>query len=264
MSMDLKLRYYLGSMVFLSGLIISIAGIGFGIFVNLMWTSDPIEIMTTYSLVGIGFSLTLLGINLMISKQRPYGLYSNIAMVTGFILSIAGVIYFLMIFQDNWVYPYATYLVILYASGISLLSGNAFANAVLRVIGEPSENLSTSSSNKNYSLEDIEKEVEKTLSQSYSTNNTNFSSFDLGVKEDDTSFVPCKTFKSTQQERIEVEDFISEAKNLQTTMTGKVETGDYGLELTTKMLSETMKEKERDQNKSIFNKFKTKFNNKRK
>ncbi|RQD83330.1 hypothetical protein D5R95_06330, partial [Methanosalsum natronophilum] len=96
------------------------------------------------------------------------------------------------------------------------------------------------------------------------TNNTNFSSFNLGVKEDDTSFVPCKTFKSTQQERIEVEDFISEAKNLQTTMTGKVEAGDYGLELTTKMLSETMKEKERDQNKSIFNKFKTKFNNKRK
>ncbi|AEH60488.1 hypothetical protein Mzhil_0621 [Methanosalsum zhilinae DSM 4017] len=261
--MESKLRYYFGSMVFLSGLILSIAGIGFGIFVNLMWTSDPLEIITTYSLLGIGLCFILLGINLMIRQRRPYGFYSNWIMVLGFVLSISGVIYFITIFENNWIYPYVTYLSFLYASGICLLSGNAFGNAVLKVIEENSTNFGEKASSKQYNVEDIEKEVEKTLSQAYS-NNSNFSAFNLDVKDDKSDFRLSKTFTESQQEKIEIQDSILEAKGLQNTLTGKVNTNDYALDITSKMLSETMKKNSENQNKKFINKFKNKFNSKRK
>lgn len=82
-------------------------------------------------------------------------------MVLGFVLSISGVIYFITIFENNWIYPYVTYLSFLYASGICLLSGNAFGNAVLKVIEENSTNFGEKASSKQYNVEDIEKEVEK-------------------------------------------------------------------------------------------------------
>ncbi|MDW7732367.1 MAG: hypothetical protein SCH66_08055 [Methanolobus sp.] len=261
--MESKLRYYFGSMVFLSGLILSISAIGFAIMVHLRRTSDPSEIITTYGLLGVGLSFILLGINLMVSQRRPYGLYSNWVMIFGFLSSIFGVGLFAAFFADSWVYPNVTYVSLAYASGICLLSGNAFGNAVLKLIEERSMQLIETNAVNQYSIEDIEKEVENTLNRSFS-DSTSFSKFNLGIKEEKSDFVPGKTLKESTQDRIEVKDSVREVECLQNTIIGKVSVNDYGIGLTTKMLSATMKQNAEVQNKSLSNKLKTKMNSMRK
>ncbi|SFM84018.1 hypothetical protein [Methanolobus profundi] len=256
--MESKLRYYFGSMVFLSGLILSISAIGFAIMVHLRRTSDPSEIITTYGLLGVGLSFILLGINLMISQRRPYGVYSNWVMIFGFLSSIFGVIFFSTIFSDAWVYPNVTYVSFAYASGICLLSGNAFGNAVLRLIEERSRQLLETDPIDLYTEEDIEKEVERTLNESLS-DNTRFSSFNMGIKEDTTNFVHGKALKEMAQTKIEVQDSIREVECLQSTISGKVKVDDYGIDLTTKMLSATMKQSAEIENRKLSNKIKNKI-----
>jgi hypothetical protein len=229
-------------MVFLSGLILSISAIGFAIMVHLRRTSDPSEIITTYGLLGVGLSFILLGINLMISQRRPYGVHSNWVMIIGFLSSIFGVIYFAIIFSDKWVYPYVTYVSFAYAAGICLLSGNAFGNAVLKLIEERSRQLLEEDPLSAYTEEDIEREVEKTLNESFSK--TNFSSFSMGIKDEVSDFVPGKALREVAQAKIEVKDSIREVEYLQSTMSGKVKVNDYGIDLTSKMLSATMKQSE--------------------
>lgn len=88
------------------------------------------------------------------------------------------------------------------------------------------------------------------MSQAYS-NNSNFSAFNLDVKDDKSDFRLSKTFTESQQEKIEIQDSILEAKGLQNTLTGKVNTNDYALDITSKMLSETMKKNSENQNKNL-------------
>lgn len=255
--MESKLRYYFGSMVFLSGLILSISAIGFAIMVHLRRTSDPSEIITTYGLLGVGLSFILLGINLMISQRRPYGVHSNWVMIIGFLSSVFGVIYFAIIFSEKWVYPYVTYVSFAYASGICLLSGNAFGNAVLKLIEERSRQLLEENPLNTYTEEDIEKEVEQTLNESFSK--TSFSAFNMGIKEETSDFVPGKALKEVAQARIEVEDSVREVEYLQSTMSGKVKVNDYGIDLTSKMLSATMKQSEEMKSKNLSNKIRNKI-----
>jgi len=257
--MESKLRYYFGSMLFLSGLILSISAIGFAIMVHLRRTSDPSEIISTYGLLGIGLSFILLGINLMISQRRPYGLYSNWVMIVGFLSSIFGVGLFATIYSNNWVYPNVSYVAFAYASGICLLSGNAFGNAVLKLIEERSRQLLETNTVDQYSIEDIEKEVENTLNESFSEN-TSFSAFNLDLKEGNSVFVPGKTLRESSQNKIEVKDSIREVECLQNTIDGNVKVNDYGIDLTTKMLSATMKQNAEEQNKSLSDKLKTNLN----
>ncbi|WMW21169.1 hypothetical protein RE476_07040 [Methanolobus mangrovi] len=257
--MESKFRYYFGSMIFLSGLILSISAIGFAIMVHLRRTSDPSEIITTYGLLGIGLSFVLLGINLMISQRRPYGLYSNWVMIFGFLSSICGVLYFATIYSNSWVYPNVSYVSFSYAAGICLLSGNAFGNAVLKLIEERSKLLLETDTVNQYSIEDIEKEVEKTLNESLS-GNSSFSTFNLGIKEDSCDFVLGKALKESAQSKIELRDSIREVEFLQNTISGKVKVSDCGIDLTSKMLSATMKQSAAEQNRTFSDKLKVKFN----
>ncbi|WP_292462948.1 hypothetical protein [Methanolobus sp.] len=259
--MESKFRYYFGSMVFLSGLILSIGAIAFAIMVHLRRTSDPSEIITTYGFLGVGLSFTLFGINLMMSQRRPYGLYSSGVMITGFLFSIIGVGSFAMTYTSNWVYPTVSYVSFAYASGICLLSGNAFGNAVLKLIEERSVQLHENAAC-HYTTEDIEKEVEETLNKSFS-DGSRFSAFNLDIKEDETVFVHGKTLKESPQDRIEIKDSIREVESLQSAINGKVKVNDYAIDLTTKMLSATMKQQTEEQNKKMSNKLKMKLNSMR-
>lgn len=246
-------------MIFLSGLILSISAIGFAMMVNLKRISDPSEIITTYSLLGIGLSFVLLGINLMISQRRPYGLYSNWVMIFGFLFSISGVVSFALIYPHDWVYPNVSYVSFAYASGICLLSGNAFGNSVVKLIEEHSRQLLETETKENYSVDDIEKEVEKTLSESFS-GNTGFSAFNLDIKANKSDFVPGKILRDSAENKIEVKDSINEVKSLKNTMSGKVEVDDCSIELTTKMLSATLEQSAEEQNKHLADKLKSKLN----
>jgi hypothetical protein len=163
-------------------------------------------------------------------------------MIIGFLSSIFGVIYFAIIFSDKWVYPYVTYVSFAYAAGICLLSGNAFGNAVLKLIEERSRQLLEEDPLSAYTEEDIEREVEKTLNESFSK--TIFSSFSMGIKDEVSDFVPGKALREVAQAKIEVKDSIREVEYLQSTMSGKVKVNDYGIDLTSKMLSATMKQSE--------------------
>jgi hypothetical protein len=229
--------------------------------VHLRRTSDPSEIITTYGLLGVGLSFILLGINLMMSQRRPYGLYSNWVMITGFLFSILGVGSFAMTYASNWVYPTVSYVSFAYASGICLLSGNAFGNAVLKLIEERSVQLHENAAC-HYTIEDIEKEVEETLNKSLS-DGSRFSAFNLDIKEDETVFVHGKTLKESPQDRIEIKDSIREVESLQSAINGKVKVNDYAIDLTTKMLSATMKQQTEEQNKKMSNKLKMKLNSMR-
>jgi hypothetical protein len=180
-------------------------------------------------------------------------------MIFGFLSSICGVVFFATIYSNNWVYPNVSYVAFVYASGICLLSGNVFGNAVVKLIEERSRLLLETDTINQYSIEDIEKEVEKTLNESLS-NDSGFSAFSLDMKEDISSFVLGKALKDSPQNKIEVKDSIREVECLQNTISGKIKVTDSGIDLTSKMLSATMKQSVLEQNKSLSDKLKTKFN----
>jgi hypothetical protein len=61
------------------------------------------------------------------------------------------------------------------------------------------------------------------------------------------------------QAKIEVKDSIREVEYLQSTMSGKVKVNDYGIDLTSKMLSATMKQSEEMKSKNLSNKIRNKI-----
>jgi len=133
---------------------------------------------------------------------------------------------------------------------------------VLKLIEERSEQLHETNAFNHYSIEDIEKEVEETLNKSLS-DGSRFSAFNLDIKEDETVFVHGKTLKESPQDRIEIKDSIREVESLQSAINGKVKVNDYAIDLTTKMLSATMKQQTEEQNKKMSNKLKMKLNSMR-
>lgn len=265
-TMKSKMSHYFASMTLLSGFILALMGIGFALSVNLTRRSDPEEIAITYTFIGFGLSLILIGINLMIIKPKEYHRY---AVVGGFILSWVGMGAFYLIYPEGWKYPNVTFVAVAYATGICLLAGNAFANTVLYQIEERARLLLQEKSDREKDLnnEDIDKEVQKALERSFSGDDE-VSSFNLGIKDKGYDFILGKAFNDSEEKKIIFKDDVSEVENLKYSRSGKLKINDDGLDSASILLARAINNdpsvndstnKNSKQKKSIFNYIKNIF-----
>lgn len=237
-SMKSKISHYFASMALLSGFLLALTGIVYALSMHLTRKSDPGEIAITYGFIGFGLSLILTGINLMIKQPKEYHLH---IVGTGFILNCIGVMAFLALYPKGypvWGYPNVTYVAAVYAAGVCLLAGNAFANTVLNQIEERARQLSEIESEKikSHSEEGIEKEVQKTIERSL-TQKDGFSRFNMELKDSEYDFILGKGLTESQEKKITIQDEILEVENLKFTSTGKLEVLDDGLDSASLLLA---------------------------
>ncbi|MFO7967416.1 MAG: hypothetical protein R6U44_07435 [Archaeoglobaceae archaeon] len=253
--MTSKLKYYTASLAFLSGVILALAGVVFAISVNLTRASDPAQINFTYSLVAFGLAVSIGGLNLMV-KQRS--VYTNYVIPLGLVLSVAGVGKFALEYPQGWFYPNITYIILLYAGGITILVANSFANAVLNLIeGKPV----SIKQEVQYSEEDIEREVDRAIEES-SRRLVEFSDSGLGFKDVDMrGFRPSSAFEE-DRETTRVKDRVEEVKILQDVGSGRVEIVDKDLEKVSSLLRDTTSSDDKEkEEKSRYNRFIQKLSN---
>lgn len=236
--MKSKLSHYFSSVTMLSGFLLALAGIVYALSVHLTRRSDPGEITITYGFIGLGLSLILTGINLMIKEPKEY---HNYVIGGGLVLNFIGVGAFTLIYPEGWQYPNVTYVAGTYVAGTCLLAGNAFANSVLNQIEERARQLfeKKAENTQKYSEEEIEREVQRTLEESLSERD-GFSSFDLGIKKEDYDFILGKALTDSEEKKIVVKDDISEVESLRLARSGKLKVSDDGLDSASMLLSQAI------------------------
>lgn len=235
--MKSKISHYFASMALLSGFLLALTGIVYALSVNLTRRSDPGEIAITYGFIGFGLALILTGINLMVKNPKEYHLH---IVGTGLALNCIGIVAFLALYPQGypvWVYPNVTYVAVVYAAGVCLLAGNAFANTVLTQIEERARQISEIESEKikSHSEDEIEREVRKTLENSL-TGKDGFSKFNLALKDTEYDFILGKGLQESEK-KITVQDDIPEVESLRFASTGKLEALDDGLDSASLLLA---------------------------
>lgn len=251
--MPSKLKYYTASLTFLSGIILALAGVAFAVSVNLTRSSDPSQINFTYGTVAFGLAVSLTGLSLMV-KQRS--VYTNYVIPLGFVLSVAGVAKFALDYPQGWAYPNITYIILLYAGGITILVANSFANAVLNLIeGKPV----SIKEEVHYTEEDIEREVDRAIEES-SRRLVEFSDSGLGFKDVDMQgFRPSRAFGESRG-TTRIKDGVEEVKLLQNVESGRVEIEDNELEEVSSLLRDATSINENDKREaSRYRRFIQKF-----
>jgi hypothetical protein len=236
--MKSKISHYFASMALLSGFLLALTGIVYALSVHLTRISDPGEIAITYGFIGFGLSLILTGINLMIKHPKEY--HPHIV-GTGLVLNCIGIGAFLALYPQGypvWVYPNVTYVAAVYAAGICLLAGNAFANTVLNQIEERARQLSEIESEKikSHSEDEIEKEVQRTLERSL-TDKDGFSKFNMELKDAEYDFILGKGLTESEEKKVVIQDEITEVEILKFASTGKLEVLDDGLDSASLLLA---------------------------
>ena len=227
--------YYLASLVFLAGLLLSVTGIAFSIYVNLSRISEPGEIRLAFGLIGAGLAITLAGLNMMIRFRSEYSVYVVIA---GFLLSLAAIAGFISIFPDLWYYPNVSYVVAAYTLGIALLVGNSFANVVLNLIEKKPV------MREEFSPEEIEREVERVIDESM-RRIIEFSDSGLRFRDVDTAgFRPSRSFGERRGETKVVGDSVPEVEALRLLKTGSIEVEDKEIETDSKLLKDVISREE--------------------
>jgi len=159
-----ELIYYLGALIFGSGIALLFIGTAFVMIFTVHSRSDPEEIMLTTILVASGVALILIGINTMM-RQTKYGKY---IMIVSSLLSLIAVLSFVVSYYKNyWYYPLISYVIACYVIGFSMLLGNAFANITVWTIRGKSE-VATSGrdTGKIYTDEEIERDIEEATRKS--------------------------------------------------------------------------------------------------
>ncbi len=229
--MSVRAKYHFASMTFIAGIILSIVGIGYGIFVHLSRTSDPCEIRLTYGLVGVGLLVTLSGLNAMMKSRVSYSRYITLI---GAVVSVVGVISFLISYPENWMYPFATYVIATYSCGICILIGNAFAKVVLNLIEEKTV------VKEEIAEEEIEKVIDETMKRVVDFSDTSIKFKDVSTED----FKPGKAFFE-KDKIVKVKDDVSEVYELRKIKESKVEIKDEEIDDIANMLRETIK-KEKD------------------
>ena len=156
--------YYVGSLIFGTGIASLFIGIALVMIFTLHSKSYPGEIILTTTLVAIGIALILIGINIMM-RHTKYGKY--IVIVSSFLSLIAVLIFVLSYYNNYWYYPLISYVIAFYVIGFSMLLGNAFANITLWTIRGKTE-IATSGKDKGriYTDEEIQRDIEEATRKS--------------------------------------------------------------------------------------------------
>lgn len=199
--------YYTGSVVFAAGIALLAVGAAFVMIFMIHYGSEPEKILLSVIFTGVGATLILTGINMMM-RQTQYGYY--IVGVSAFI-SLFGLFVFTFNYPHNWYYPLISYVLALYVIGFLMLFGNAFANVILWMIeGKPEAMVRGEEGIKVYTDEEIKRDIEEATRESIKV-----STSELKFKEPSTGEVRLgKAFRETRGATTKVKDDIEEAKSL--------------------------------------------------
>jgi hypothetical protein len=155
--------YYVGSVVFAAGIALLAVGTAFVMIFRIHHGSEPEKIILCLIFTGVGTTLILTGINLMM-RQTQYGYY--IVGASAFI-SVLALLLFTSSYPHNWYYPLISYILALYVIGFLMLLGNAFANVILWMIeGKTEAVVGREGEIKLYTDEEIERDIEEATRKS--------------------------------------------------------------------------------------------------
>ena len=132
MMYDLK---HIGHVVFACGIVFCFAGILYAIICQLsLHDLQYKSISYVTAITGLGFLLILIGTNLALRFKVIYGYL----LVFGSELAFMAILFYYMLYPENWYYPLAGYVIVLYAIGILILAGNLFVNTTTAIKFEES------------------------------------------------------------------------------------------------------------------------------
>ncbi len=145
---DLFVKKYslTASLTFLAGLVSCMTGLLFAMVSRLSRSSGSDVILVVCLFLGAGILLILTGINVAGLHKRFSRSYSLIA---GILLSVCGLLVFMISFPDNWLYPRVSYVIVAYSFGIFLLLINMFVNYFLQDAGVTHEETGAGSQDQN-------------------------------------------------------------------------------------------------------------------
>jgi hypothetical protein len=203
--------YYVGSVVFAAGIALLAVGTAFVMIFRIHHGSEPEKIILCLIFTGVGTTLILTGINLMM-RQTQYGYY--IVGASAFI-SVLALLLFTSSYPHNWYYPLISYILALYVIGFLMLLGNAFANVILWMIeGKTEAVVGREGEIKLYTDEEIERDIEEATRKSIE-----LSARKLEFKEPGVEGVRLgKVFRETRGNTTRVKDDMVEAKSLRKTI----------------------------------------------
>jgi hypothetical protein len=155
--------YYIGSMFFIAGIALVALGSAFIMLYQIHSRSQPDKILYTAIFLGVGITLVLIGINLMI-KQRKKG---YVVIGVSALCSTAALLLFITNYLHNWYYPLISYVLGLYLIGFLALLGNAFGNVTLWLIEKRPEYVTGEEKIKRtYTDEEIQRDIEEATRKS--------------------------------------------------------------------------------------------------
>jgi len=153
------LSYYLGSVFFMVGIALLAIGVAFIMIFKIHYSSLPEEILLTAVFMGVGITLILTGINLMLRQTKyGYGIVGGSAF-----MSLSALSLFVYAYPGKWYYPFIGYVFSLFVAGFLVLMGNAFATVTLKMIGNRLESVvgkEEKAEVKIYTDEEIERDIE--------------------------------------------------------------------------------------------------------
>ncbi len=230
--------YYVGSVIFAAGIALLAVGTAFVMIFRIHHGSEPEKIILCLIFTGVGTTLILTGINLMM-RQTQYGYY--IIGASAFI-SVLALLIFTSNYPHNWHYPLISYILALYVIGFLMLLGNAFANVILWMIeGKTEAVVGREGEIKLYTDEEIERDIEEATRKSIE-----LSASELKFKEPSAGEVRFgKAFRESRGDTTRVKDDMGEERSLRKTLKPgeKVKSGVAEVDKISVLLGEAMKKR---------------------
>jgi hypothetical protein len=245
--------YYIGTVLFVAGLILLTVGFGSILFYQIHYESDPAVVLTTTLIMGLGLIFISVGINFMINQGRK----SKYIFSVGTLCSMAAAVLFLLYYKTNWYYPTISYVLALYLSGFILLMGNAFGNVTVWLIhnASPSEGKKAAATKREYTDEEINRDIEEAVRKS----------IEKAGDELQFDFVDIGTLKAEGSPRmsesiVKVKDAMTETKRLRQAVNPsfKEDWGTMGIEKASAQLAGIVKENSEEKT-GFFDSFKRYF-----
>ena len=228
--------YYLGSAVFVAGIVLIVLGSALVMFFQIHYESDPVEILYTIPSIASGIILILVGINLMI-RQRKKG-YAIV--VASIVFSSLAIYLFYTNYLHNFYYPLVSYILGLYVLGFLALLGNAFASAIVWIIGNrPEYQIIGKEKPHLYTDEEIQRDIEEATQKSLETA---IDQLQFELEDFPKDIIIGKTVPKSPGIVIRIKDDIDEVLNLsQTLKPGATEKfGSIGIEKASLQLAKTI------------------------
>lgn len=156
--------YYLGTLIFVSGIILIAFAAASIMFFQIHYHSEAKLITDTVTYMGFGLFAVTLGINLMLRQSKK----GYLIFTTGSFFTLVGISSFYLNYETNWFYPTISYILLAYLIGFLLLIGNAFGHVTLWILRKNQETTPDTpvQPKRDYTDEEIERDINEAIKKS--------------------------------------------------------------------------------------------------